>query len=297
MKNYIKLMRPQHHLKNVLILLPIIFAGEFVNIPLLRMSILGFISFSFLSSAVYIINDIRDVESDRLHEIKRNRPIAAGTISKKKATLLLCMLFIISVIFNYIAAGVDFFSWFFFVTYFGINLSYSLGLKNIPLVDIILLVLGFLLRVLYGGAVTLLPVSNWMYLTVITMSFYLGLGKRRNEIRKNGNGARKVLMYYTPDFLDKNMYMCLALTIVFYSLWCVDQNTVAAKMGGNLLWTVPIVMLICMKYSMNIEGDSFGDPVDVILHDKLLLCLVALYGIGIFFSIYGQAIIHYVMGI
>ena len=101
------------------------------------------------------------------------------------------------------------------------------------------------------------------------------------KVEESEKNTREVLKYYTKDFLDKNMYMCLALTIVFYSLWCVDSIT-AEKFNVNyLIWTIPLLIVICMKYSLNIEGDSYGDPVDVVLSDKILIALVILYCISI----------------
>jgi len=151
-------------------------------------------------------------------------------------------------------------------------------LKNVPIMDIAILVSGFLIRVIYGGVICNIEVSNWLYLTVMAISFYMGLGKRRNEIIKQGTESRKVLKFYNYEFLDKNMYMSLAITIVFYSLWCMDIGAVSNSLI-NIIWTVPLVLIICMKYSLDIEGDSLGDPVDVILSDKLLLGLALIYGL------------------
>ena len=146
--------------------------------------------------------------------------------------------------------------------------------------DIAILVSGFLLRVLYGSEIMGIEISNWLYLTVISMSFYLGLGKRRNELVKSTEGTtRKVLQFYNHSFLDKNMYMCLALTITFYSLWSVDPLTISRIGNSNLFWTVPLVILICMKYSLTIEGNSDGDPVEVVFRDKTLLALILFFGV------------------
>ena len=130
-----------------------------------------------------------------------------------------------------------------------------------------------------GFNVTGIEISKWLYLTIIAMSFYLGLGKRRNELLKQKGNSRKVLKYYNQGFLDKNMYMCLALTIAFYSLWSVDPITIERVSNTDLVWTVPFVILICMKYSLNIEGNSDGDPVEVVLKDKALLAMLAIYGV------------------
>ena len=155
-------------------------------------------------------------------------------------------------------------------------------MKNIPLIDITILVSGFLIRVLYGGAVINVEISNWLYLTVISMAFYLVIGKRRNEVINYKKSTRKVLKYYSKEFLDKNMYMCLALAIIFYSLWTMDY-----QIGNTMLvWTVPIVILICMKYSMTIEIGGDGDPIEVVYSDKMLLFLIILYGISLLSFIY-----------
>ena len=113
----------------------------------------------------------------------------------------------------------------------------------------------------------------------------MGLGKRRNEYKKMGKNGRRVLKYYNESFLNSNMYMCVSLGIVFYSLWCID---ISSKFNSfiNIIWTVPLVMVICMKYSLNIEGDSLGDPVDVLLNDKMLLAMSVIYAIIMFTIIY-----------
>ena len=282
MIKYIKLIRIKHYIKNFLIFLPLIFSRN-INATNILLSILGFISFSFASSIIYIINDIRDKEKDKNHPTKKNRPIAAGTISITNALIVATLLLIITIaILIYLSAFNKFIS-IYIITYILINIMYSFGLKNIPLLDVFILALGFLIRVLYGGALINVEISNWLFLTVLSISFYLGLGKRRNELiaqEKTGNTTRSVLKYYNKEFLDKNMYMCLSMTIIFYSLWCQDLNS------DYIMWTIPIVLLICMKYSLNIESNSSGDPVEVLLKDKILMLLVGIYAIAILLTLY-----------
>jgi len=281
MKEYFKLIRVKHYLKNFLIFFPLFFSRNLFNVDLLIKLVFAFISFCFACSIVYIINDIKDREKDKLHEKKKNRPIASGKISVKNAYIVMLILVLLSILF-FVLSDANIMVGIYIIIYVIINLFYSLGLKNIPLLDITILVSGFLIRVLYGGAVIDVEVSNWLYLTVISMAFYLVIGKRRNEIISSKKETRKVLKYYTKEFLDKNMYMCLALAIVFYSLWTMDYNS------GNsmLIWTVPIVILICMKYSMNIELGGDGDPTEVVYEDKILLLLIAIYGISLISCIY-----------
>ncbi len=292
-KEYIKLIRVKHYFKNILIFLPLIFSGNIFNLEKLTDCIIGFLSFGFVASFVYIINDLKDIENDRKHPVKRNRPLASGAVSKKEAIILATILIVIAALLNTIifttgsitvqnlAKAAVLLS-----SYVLLNIAYSFGLKNKPIIDIVILVSGFLIRVLYGSTITDIEVSNWLYLTIISGSFYMGLGKRRNEIKKQGDKSREVLKRYSKEFLDKNMYVCLTLSIVFYALWCVDATTIE-RMGTNLMvWTVPIVMIILMKYSLDVEGDSFGDPVDVLFKDKILMLIVALYAIIVFSIMY-----------
>ena len=277
-KDYIKLIRPKHYLKNILIFLPLIFSGHFFNIELLKISLFGFFSFCMAASTIYIVNDIKDREKDKMHDIKKNRPIASGKISVKKAVVLSIITFIIAMFFQFLTQKI--FGFIFVVLYVIMNIAYSFKLKDIPLIDISIIVIGFLIRVLYGAYLINVEVSNWLLLTVISISFYLALGKRRNEIKKNGSNSRKVLKYYTVDFLDKNMYLSLTLALTFYPLWCNDN------VNEKLIWTVPLAIMTCMKYSMIVEDDSYGDPVDVILSNISLLILLFILGISLFGVLY-----------
>ena len=284
LKNIIKLMRIKHYLKNGLIFLPLIFNSQLFEKKPLLMTFYGFISFCLISSAVYVINDIKDVEKDRMHKIKKNRPIASGAISIKEAILLFIVLTIFSLSINIFIIK-KFSSILLISLYLILNIMYSLGLKNIPIIDVVILVSGFVIRVIYGASIMSIEISKWLYLTVMSGSFFMGFGKRRNEIIKQGNDSRAVLKYYTKDYLDKFMYACLVLTLMFYSLWSVDTST-TAKFGENMIYTIPLVMIIFMKYCLDIEGNSYGDPVDVITSDKILMCMVGILAISMYILIY-----------
>ena len=276
MKEYVKLMRVHHYIKNLLVFVTIVCSGQLFDIPKLRNALLGFVSFCMISSVIYIINDIRDVERDRKHPQKKNRPLAAGTVSFKAAWILVVCLFLVACACNYLIFNVA--ATIMLALYFALNLAYSFGLKNIPILDISIIVAGFLLRILYGAVITDISISNWLYLVVISVSFYFALGKRRNEIKKiDGLETRAVLRRYPVNFLDKSMGMCLTLANVFYALWSMDPQTVSLYNDRNIILSVPIVLLITMKYSLTVEGDSDGDPVEVLLHDKALLILCAVY--------------------
>ncbi len=284
-KSYIKLMRVHHYIKNLLILAALACSGQFFIWTKLRAGLAGFAAFCLISSVVYIINDIQDREKDRVHPQKCNRPIASGAVSVKGAVILAAVLFVVATICNFCAFRP--LSSILLLLYFVLNLAYSFGLKNIPIIDISILVAGFLIRVIYGALITNITISKWLYLTVIAVAFYFALGKRRNELAKTSNGeTRAVLKAYPIQFLDKNMYMCLALANVFYALWSMDASTIALYKNEYLVFTVPIVLLITMKYSMNVEGDSDGDPVNVLLHDKILIVLCVVYLAAMFMILY-----------
>ena len=286
-KSLIKLMRPKHYIKNLLIFVSIFFDRNIFAGSILAKVICGFVAFCVISSAIYIFNDIHDVEQDRRHEVKKNRPIASGAISVKLAYIIAFGLFILAVAINWFC-GFGWQAMTIMLVYFVCNLGYSLGLKNIPFLDIVLLVMGFMLRVLYGAAIIGSGVSAWVYLTVISLSFYLGLCKRRNELKKSKGetSTRKVLSFYSFEFLDKFMYLCLTLAVAFYALWSADAEIEVKYGTDKLIWTVPLVIVLLMKYSADIESNSYGDPVDVITHDKVLVLLSFIFALVLFGLIY-----------
>ena len=277
-----KLLRPKHYLKNFLIFLPLLFGGYVFDLSYLIKAIYSFAAFSMLASAVYIINDIKDRDYDVLHHKKKERPIAAGLVTIKEAISLIFFLLLLTVLFQYLA-GMNLISCALLATYLGINIAYSFGLKNLPIIDITLLSLGFVIRVLYGGYSVGVHVSKWLYLAVLAFSFYLSLGKRRNEILSEGSHTRKVSRYYDSVFLDKYMHIFLGLTLVYYSLWTINPP----QKQKALYYTIPLVIMITMTYSLDVEkANSDGDPVNVLFANKLLLALVLGYGAIITLLVY-----------
>lgn len=279
MKNYLKLIRVKHWFKNCLIFLPLFFSINIFNKEYFFTCVLAFFVFCFSSSIVYVLNDLNDIESDKHHPIKKNRPLASGAISKRNAWITIGVLGLIII-----------FEMFYFynkqhniliiiipLLYIILNILYSKALKNIPIIDVVILVSGFVFRVMYGGVVVDISVSKYLYLMIMFGAFYLGFGKRRNEIKKNGNKGRAVLEFYNKEFLDKNMYVCLALAIVSYTLWCVDPTTISRIGNDYVFWTIPILMVIFLLYSLDIEGNSHGDPIEVVLSDKKLIVTIIIY--------------------
>lgn len=285
-KELVKLMRPKHYMKNGLVLVPLFFDLGFFDKNLLLRVIEGFVMFSLLSSIIYIINDIKDIDNDRKSETKRTRPLASGKVKVKDAMILVI---IIAAMVGFIAIKMEGKGFFWLILYFILNLAYSLKLKHIPIIDVAILASGFLIRLLYGASLTDISISFWLCMTVIAFSFYMGLGKRRNELNKSGNNAqeiRGVLKCYNSAFLDKNMYMCLGLAITFYALWSGADVTII-KLGTDMqIWTVPIVILLAMKYSLDIEIGESGDPMEIIMSDKWLIAIGVIYIFVLFIILY-----------
>lgn len=273
LKSLIALMRPKHYLKNGLIFVPLLFSGKLLEWDNFIEVVIAAIMFSLVASIVYIFNDIRDIEKDRKHPKKKNRPIAAGAVSVGQATTLAGTLVVAVLAVGYFTK-MEAMSWLLIGSYIFINAAYSAGLKNVPVVDVAILAAGFVLRVLFGASVVDVDVSRWLYLTVLAGAFYLGLGKRRGELVTNGTKSRKVNEFYSENFLDKNMYVCSALTLVFYSLWATDP----LRHTASLFWTIPLAMILLMTYSLDVEKEgSMGDPVDVLLNNKPLAVCALTY--------------------
>lgn len=284
-KNIIKLIRIKHYVKNALIFVPLIFSLNFTKTSLIFNELLAFFAFSLTASFVYVINDIADKEKDRLHPTKKNRPIAAGSISVSEGLVIAVLLILLSF---YIAYSINLKSLLIVAIYLVTNLLYSFWLKHIPVIDVSIIALGFILRVLIGGTAIDVPISKWLLLTIMTLSFYLGFAKRRNEMSKisQTNETRKVLKEYNLAFLDKAMNSMMTLSIAFYALWSIDEQVVRTFNSDKLIMTVPFVLIGMFRYSLIVEGDSYGDPTDVIFSDKLLQLVILGYMIFVFLLIY-----------
>lgn len=273
---FLRLIRAKHYIKNTLVFMALLCGGELFNASKLQSSIVGFTVFCLISSASYMVNDIRDLENDRRHPVKRGRPVASGAVSVKGAAFTAICMFTAGIAINVFMLRPETVAY--PVIYTAVNAAYSLGLKEQPIADVAILAAGFAVRLFYGGSITGIRISNWLFLTVLVFALYFALGKRRNEIGMSKRGeTRSVLKYYTAEFLDKTMYMNLALGNAFYALWSIDYNTAKHHNGRYMVYTMPVILIITMRYSLVIEKDSDGDPVEVLFHDRTLMILSLIY--------------------
>ncbi len=276
---YLKEMRIKSWLKNLFVFLPIIFSLElFEWNKLIEVSVLT-LAFCFISSAIYVLNDMSDVKNDRKHEVKKNRPIASGQISFPCAWILLICLTIAG--FG-MALWVNIQAFLLILVYVVINILYSKWLKSKVIIDCFCIAAGFVLRVMVGGTIVSSGVSNWMFLTVIALSLFMAFGKRRGELNSYAGGeTRGVLAAYEMNFLDGIVFMCAGLTMVFYSLWSISHES-------NLVYTVPIVLFVVIRYLFLVfAGRAEADPTTLILSDKTLWVLCGICAIIMLVMLYG----------
>jgi 4-hydroxybenzoate polyprenyltransferase len=276
--NLIKLIRPKQWIKNFFVFAPLLFSRHVFELEYLVPSIYAFIIFSLASSAVYIINDIMDVESDRAHPKKKYRPIASGEITIKQA--LVTLLILILIIIGLLMFQKPVFA-FVIVLYLITNLIYSLKVKSVVLLDVFFISFGFMLRVLGGAAAIAVPVSSWMVLTTIFISLFLAISKRRSELSQTLNAEniekqRKVLKEYSVEFADQINTIAAAGTIISYALYTVSERTVAIFGTDKLIYTTPFVIYGIFRYMYLIHQKNLGEsPTTIVTKDlPIILCVL-----------------------
>ena len=270
-RGLVRLMRPKQWVKNGFVLAPLIFSGLYLDVAAISDSMLALIFFCAASSATYILNDINDIERDRLHPGKvKTRPLAAGIVSLPAAiTLLICL-------YGFVAYG-----WFivpnvFFVliVYMAINLAYTFFLKHQPVLDIFTIAIGFVLRVFAGAVAIEVPVSEWMFVTTLCLALYLAAVKRRQELSQVGNEGRNVLKKYSVSLIDRYAEISATGALVFYSMFVMSSKP-------ELVVTVPLVLFGLFRYWYVVEELDGGEsPTDSLFADMQLLVTVIVWAIA-----------------
>jgi 4-hydroxybenzoate polyprenyltransferase len=277
----LKTMRPRQWVKNGLLFVGLFFDRQLTNLPGVLRVFAGFALFSLIASTIYIINDVFDAEEDRQHPKKRFRPLASGELSERTAWVTVVALALISFPLAYLLSP-NFFA--IVLVYFVLNLSYSVWIKHIPLLDVLALASYYVLRVSAG--VTIIQVqrfSPWLYLFTTFMALYLGLGKRRAELVGLLNTpikTRRVLDGYTLPFLDQLINIVLTCTIITYSLYTFS----APNLPGNhiMMLTIPFVIYGIFRYLYLVQVEELGEaPEEILFSDRPLQGAIFLWGIAI----------------
>ncbi len=235
-------------MKNLFVLAPLVFARELLDARALGSAALALLCFCLLSSAVYLINDLRDRERDRKHPLKRKRPLAAGTLSPRVAVVAAVVLIAAAAVAG-LGLGAEFAG--LLGVYVAQNVGYSFWLKRVVILDVMVVALGYVVRVLAGGSAIGVSVSSWLLLCTTFLALFLTFSKRRHELVLLQGGAadqREVLARYSPVFLDQMINVVTASTLITYVLYTVDASTVAKFGSGRLVFTVPFVLFGIFRY-------------------------------------------------
>ncbi len=280
-KPLIKTMRPRQWVKNGLLFIAIIFDKQLTNWPALARTVLGFVLFCLLSSVIYIINDLVDLEADRKHPQKKLRPLASGTLkistARTAGILLTIIVFIPATLLSLEFALIG-------LAYLVLNLAYSAWLKHAPILDVMFLASFYVLRVAAGvSLITVTRFSPWLYVFTTFLALYLGIGKRRAELNllaEEANAHRKSLGEYTLPLLDQLILIVSTATIITYSLYTFSAPNL--PVNHTMMLTIPFVIYGIFRYLYLIEvKDCGGEPEEVLLTDRPLQATIVLWAASI----------------
>ncbi|MFC6648851.1 decaprenyl-phosphate phosphoribosyltransferase [Paenibacillus rhizoplanae] len=278
----IKQMRPKQWTKNLLIFAAPLFSFEVVTTSALFYTFAGFLLLCFISGCVYIVNDYIDIESDQNHPVKRNRPMASGELNSSIALVFGALIVMVSLSLAYLLNPL--FS-LLLVFYFCLNVAYSIRLKNVVIIDIMIIAAGFVLRAIAGGLVIHVPFTPWFLLCTMLLSLFLAIGKRRHELFLLGNEKgthRKVLEKYSFELLDQLSSIVTTATIISYSLFTFTSGRTI-----QLMWTIPLVIYGIFRYLYLIHIENKGGAPDkVLFEDKHILFTVVIYVISVVLILY-----------
>jgi 4-hydroxybenzoate polyprenyltransferase len=279
--------RPRQWAKNIFVLAPLVFAQELTRTEALSRAALALLAFCCASSAVYLVNDLVDRREDRNHPLKRHRPLASGTLSVPLAGSSALLLAAAA-----IGVGVRLGSAFLAiaVAYLLINLLYSLWLKNVVILDVMIIAFGFVLRVLAGGAAIRVEVSAWLLLCTSFLALFLAFSKRRHELILMATEApdqRKVLSHYNPAFLDQMINVVTASTVVAYAIYAISPETAERFHTRHLVYTIPMVLFGIFRYLYLIyQRSTERNPTEAILSDPPFLANMLLWAAAVIWIVY-----------
>lgn len=280
-------LRPQQWVKNLLLFAGLIFSQNFYDLNLLLKSLAAFGLFCLLSSSIYVINDIMDIESDRKHPLKSNRPIAKGEIKISTAFILFILLALVSFGFS-ILLSLPFALM--ALSYFALNLVYTQYLKHVVIIDVMCIAFGFVIRAVAGAVVIGVEISAWLVVCTILLALFLGFGKRRHELLlldTQASDHRKILTEYSPYFLDQMISVVTASTVVAYAFYTLSHD-VETKLGTKYMdLTIPFVLYGVFRYLYLIhQKEGGGSPTKMLLTDTPLLVNIILWFLAVMLIIY-----------
>jgi decaprenyl-phosphate phosphoribosyltransferase len=283
----LKLLRVKQWVKNLFIFIPTFFAGDLFNVGILAKLAQGALAFSLIASAVYIMNDYKDRHVDRLHPKKKFRPLASGEVKESTAQVLMAVLIAAGLIWSF------YIHWLFFVllaSYFLLNVGYSMGLKNIAILDLFIVAFGFLIRIYSGGVIVDVAITHWLAIMILLLALFLVLAKRRDDLviqSATGETVRKVCKGYNLEFINSCLTLISAIIIVAYIMYTVSPEVTDRFNSTNLFITTIFVMAGIMRYlQITFVDQDSGSPTNVLYKDKFILGTIAGWIISFYMIIY-----------
>ena len=274
-RNLVDLLRIKHWSKNLLVFAPLIFAGAVDWNPLSH-TVIAFLCLSFMASVVYIYNDINDRNIDQNNPFKKERPIASGKINVKSARFISSALFLLSLLASYFFLDILVSMW--LLLYFFINLLYTKFIKNIVILDVITIAIGFVIRVIIGGIGASVPVTDWFLVMIFFISMFMGFGKRRGEILlEEGIEKRKVIGDYSINMLDTFMISSGMISLISYSIFTINPNVISKFHTQYLFYTIPIVVYGIFRYTMLVLESRDTDPSTIIFKEPSIYLTICVW--------------------
>ncbi|MGH3914929.1 MAG: decaprenyl-phosphate phosphoribosyltransferase [Pseudonocardiaceae bacterium] len=280
----IRTMRPRQWVKNVLVLAAPFVGGYIFQLNVLLAVGIAFVAFSLAASGIYLVNDVRDVEADRAHPVKRHRPIAAGVVAPRLALAVALLLFTASIGLSWLAS-VDLLI--VIAVYIAVQVSYCLWLKHQPVLDIAIVASGFLMRAIAGGAAAQILLSQWFLLATAFGSLFMVAGKRYAEIRlaeRTGAKIRKSLERYTATYLRFVWTLSATVVIMTYGLWAFQLSEINHS-RWPVISMVPFVLAV-LRYAVDVDGGNGGEPEEIALADRVLQVLGVLLVLTLIAAVY-----------
>lgn len=285
-------MRPEQWIKNLFVFIPLFFSRNIANLDLLYKSIITFLIFCCASSSIYCINDVIDVENDRIHPQKKNRPLAAGILSKSAAILESFVLISLTLALALVSfhAKQSICLSVVIGTYFILNLGYCLNFKNRSVIEFLCISFGFVLRVIAGGVSTGVEVSHWLILMTFLLALFLAIAKRRDDVIKyerTGVAVRPVVKSYNAQFMNQALGIVAAVTIVAYVMYTVSDDVVE-RVGSSYLYVTSVFVIagILRYLQITLVGESSGSPTKVMLRDNFMRICVLFWAVSFFVILY-----------
>lgn len=291
MKKYLRLIRPQHWIKNVFVLVPMFFGGVLFDFTTIESGLLVFMAFSFIASSIYCYNDIVDADADRHHPVKCRRPIASGEVSVSHAYLLMAVMAVLSATMIMLLPSSERMGTAVVVAiYYVLNLAYCSKLKQYAVLDVCIVAFGFVLRIVAGGVAEEVALSQWIVLMTFLLTLFLSFAKRRDDVlrmNETGEAPRHNTIRYNLTFINQAITITASVTLVCYIMYTVSPEVEEHFKSQYLYLTSVFVLLGLLRYiQIAVVDKKSGDPVKVALTDRFSQLIVAAWLVTFLIMIY-----------